>query len=152
MAFRRVLGALLALVTLVLQLWIFVGNTDFPTKNPRKIVDAKLIARLRGNPGLHLALDPGYTILVPLNLEDDSFNRSVYGTTVDLRERVAERAIHIQKKDGRLAIHADRRNPKASWWMWFLHGTLDVPLIPLALLFWLGIFLFVKKKNENTTI
>lgn len=140
---------MVAALSLVSQIWIFLGNTDFPTENPRSVVDAALVAELRANPGLHVPLTEDYTMAVDLDLEADEFNMKVYGTSVDLRERVPERAIHIQQKGDQIAIHADHRNPKASWWMWFLHGTLDVPLIPLAAAFWMGLFLALKKNRAG---
>ena len=146
---RRRIGAALALSSLLCQIYIFVGNTDFPVDNPRAIVDSALIAELRANPGLHVPLTEDYTMDVSLDLEADDFNMRVYGTTVDLRERVPERAIHIQQKGTQIAIHADHRNPKASWWMWFLHGSLDVPIIPLAAIFWLGLFMALKKSKTT---
>lgn len=142
----------MAVSSLICQVSIFVGNTDFPVENPRSVVDAALVKELRANPGLHVPLTEDYTMAVPLDLEADDFNMRVYGTTVDLRERVPERAIHIQQKGTQTAIHADHRNPKASWWMWILHGTLDVPLIPLAAVFWLGLFMALKKSKAQTEL
>lgn len=149
---RRRMGVVLALSSLFCQIYIFVGNTDFPVQNPRTVVDDALIAELRANPGLHVPLAEDYTMAVSLDLEADDFNMRVYGTTVDLRERVPERAIHIQQKGKQIAIHADHRNPKASWWMWILHGTLDVPFIPLAAVFWTGVFMALKKSKTSTEL
>lgn len=67
---RRWGGAILAVVSLLLQASIFLGNTDFPTENPRSRVDSQLIAMLRSKPGLHLALAQDYKIVDPLDLQD----------------------------------------------------------------------------------
>ena len=106
-------------------------------------IDAALLERLRANPGLHLPLDPDYTLAVPLALEEDSFNRSLFGTEVDLREPVDRRSIHIQRKGGLTAIHADDYNPKAGVVSWVLHQTLEVPVVPLLAGLLLGAALLV---------
>jgi hypothetical protein len=117
------------------------GATDFPTANPIVVVDQPLIDRLRKTPGLHLALAPDYRLAVRIDLVDDPENRAFYDTQVDLREPVRRRSIHIQRKGPRGAIHADNWNPRAGLWAKLVHGTIDVPVIPLGVLTLLGLVL-----------
>ncbi len=140
---RRVLGGALTALGLGGLLYLHHWATDFPAGDPVRVVDAALIARLRGEPGLHVPLDPGYRLEVPLELADDPVNRRVYGTSVDLRERRPRQSVHIQVKAGRGAIHTDDHNPKAGVIPWLLHGTLDVPATPLALLAAAGLALLL---------
>ncbi|GIW71390.1 MAG: hypothetical protein KatS3mg102_0932 [Planctomycetota bacterium] len=131
---RRAAGLLLALSAAAALGRAFVRATDFPTAGePIRRVDAALLAYLRAHPGQHLPLAPSYTLAVPLALVDDAANRWLFGTTIDLREPVPRRSIHIQKKGERLAIHADAHNPRAGLGRWLLHATLDVPVLPLVL-------------------
>jgi hypothetical protein len=109
------------------------GATDFPTDDPVRTVDAALVDHLRRHPGLHLALAEDARFQVALDLADDAQNRSIYGTRVDLREQVPRRAIHVQRTRDRGAIHADLYNPRHDPWSALLHGTLEVPILPLAL-------------------
>jgi hypothetical protein len=106
------------------------GIPDGPPQVER--VDAALLARLRANPGLHVPLAERYTLEVPLELREDRTNRFLFGTEVDLREPVPRLSIHIQKKDGHAAIHADRFNPLAGALGWALHNSVDTPVVPLA--------------------
>lgn len=127
---RRLAGSALAGVGCAALGWLHHDATDFPRGEPVRVVDRALVERLRGEPGLHLPLDPGYRLAVELDLEDDALNRQVYGTRVDLRERRERQAIHIQLKGERGAIHTDDHNPKAGLLGWLAHATLDVPATP----------------------
>jgi hypothetical protein len=129
---RRALGLVLLLASGVGLYHEFHAATDFPTDDPIRVVDASLIQRLRAQPGLHLALAPDYEMAVELPFEDDPANRARFGTSIDMREAVSRRSIHIQRKEGRLAIHADDHNPRAGWEMWLRHATVDVPVVPLG--------------------
>ena len=146
----------LAVAALAVSGLVFLHHdaTDFPTASPVAVVDAALVARLRAEPGLHIALAPNYRLDVALDLRDDPGNRSWYGTDIDLREAVPARAIHLQRKTGRLAIHADGHNPRAGLWPAFLHGTVDVPIIPLALVLLFALFrlyrLFRQARQRST--
>jgi hypothetical protein len=110
---------------------LFHHATAFPTGDPIRRIDAAVIAKCRANPGLHFALATDYELGMALPLEDDEANRAIYGTSVDLREPRSEYALHIQVKGATGAIHTDRWNPRAGFKPWLLHGTLEVPMIPL---------------------
>lgn len=138
------MGALLVLGAAAPLLYVHHWATDFPTEGPVRVIDQELVERLRANPGLHLALAPRYELRVSLKLADDPLNRFVYGTSLDLREQVAERAIHIQRKGARAAIHTDGHNPASGWRGWLLHGLVDVPVLPLPLVALLGLLLFIR--------
>jgi len=126
------MAATLSLLCALLLAVELYEATDFPTASPITVVDAALVARLRAAPGLHLALAPDARFDVTLDLVDDAQNRRIYGTSVDMRERVARRAIHVQRIGERGAIHTDLYNPRMDAWSAFLHGTLEVPVIPLG--------------------
>ncbi len=128
---RRLVGALFAVACLGGIAYELRAAVDFPTESPVTVVDEALVAHLRQNPGLHLALAEDAVITAALELRDDPDNRSFYGTRVDMREARGERAIHIQRKGDRGAIHTDAYNPRAGFWFAFLHG-FEVPLIPLG--------------------
>jgi hypothetical protein len=106
--------------------------TNFPTADPIRRVDAGVVAWLRAHPGTHRALAEDAVFEVALDLRDDPWNRWIYGTRVDLREAAPRRAIHVQRKGERGAIHADDYNPKAGSVSALLHGTIEVPVLPLA--------------------
>ncbi|HVY62583.1 MAG TPA: hypothetical protein VHF22_13065, partial [Planctomycetota bacterium] len=125
----------------------YVEATDFPTAEPVTRVDAALVAWLREHPGVHRALAPDARIEVALDLHEDALNREVYGTEVDLREAVPRRAIHIQRKGERGAIHADAWNPAAGAVYKLAHGTLDGPVIPLAAGLLAGIVLGSRRRG-----
>jgi len=146
---RRRLASLVFLACLLANLALFLSATDFPTKDPIHRVDAALIARCRANPGLHLALAGDYELAVELELRDDATNRKVYKTRVDLREPRAEFAIHIQLKGEAGAIHADRWNPRAGLVPLLIHGSLDVPVIPLSLVMLLSALLALRGGSSS---
>lgn len=131
-------------------LYLHHAATDFPIGAPHdlvRVVDAALVERLRAEPGLHLPLAPDHRFApeLALDLVDDPLNRRVYGTVVDLRERRATRAIHLQvRPDGRGAIHADGHNPTSGVIPWLVHATVDVPFLPLPIVFLLGVWLLKK--------
>ena len=132
---RRLGGALLALACAAGLGWLYHHATDFPAGPPFVTrVDAALVAHLRANPEMHMALAEDAVFEVPLDLRDDAFNRWFYGTDIDRREAVARGCIHVQRKNGRMAIHADGWNPVgAGVSAKLVHGIVDVPAIPLAL-------------------
>jgi hypothetical protein len=143
-------GALIALAcvaALAFEWWRAPGLPDGPPQVSR--VDAALVERLRAHPGLHLPLDPAYVVEVPLDLREDRANRFLFGTTVDLREPVARLAIHIQAKDGRMAIHADRYNPLDGPVGWVLHNSADTPVVPLVLGLVFGLVLAVVSRRRG---
>jgi hypothetical protein len=146
---RRALGAAALLVALAGTAWLHHAATDFPAGEQVRVVDAALVARLRAEPGLHLPLAPDHELRVELDLADDPVNRLVYGTSVDLRERADRRAIHIQVKDGRGAIHTDDHNPKAGVGAWLLHASLDVPFLPFPLVGVMGSWLLVGGRRRG---
>jgi hypothetical protein len=143
-ATARRFGALLAAVSFSGLGYIYYDATDFPTADPIARVDAALVQRLRESPGRHHALAPDYQLVEGLRLHEDAANRWIYGTDVDLREEVPRRAIHIQKKGSRAAIHADNYNPAWGLGSKLLHGTLDLPVIPLFAAGLLGLGLWAR--------
>ena len=146
---RRIVGLLLAMGCFAGLVREHRAATDFPSEAPVAVVDAALVARLRAAPGLHLALDPGYRLATPLDLRDDPQNRWWYGTEVDLREAgVSRSGIHIQKKGPRMAIHADGWNPSAGVFEKVMHGTVDVPAIPMILGIVAGIWLVFRPRSK----
>jgi hypothetical protein len=138
---RRVSGVLFVIGAVLWTAWLHYDATDFPSEDPVQVVDAELVEHLRANPGLHLALSPQHRFEVELVLHDDPLNRLVYGTSVDLREQRDDRAIHVQFKGARGAIHTDGHNPKAGVLGWLIHATVDVPFTPLPVLALLGVWL-----------
>jgi hypothetical protein len=129
--------------------YLYFDATDFPLAAPIEWVDEALIRRLRESPGTHLALSPAYRLEARLELREDASNRAFFGTEVDLREAVPRRAIHIQRKGGRAAIHADNYNPASGWGMRLLHVTLDVPVIPLVAAALLGLSLIPAWRSSS---
>lgn len=146
----RGIGALLALAcaAAIVAAWVHApGLPDGPATLAR--VDAAVLEHLRANPGLHVPLAEGYTLAVPLELRDDRANRFLFGTDLDVREPVPRLSIHIQRKDGRAAIHADRFNPLAGVRGWVLHNTLDTPALALFAGLGLGVALLLRGKEAR---
>jgi hypothetical protein len=141
----RIAGALLTLLCVLWLCFKYYGATAFPIEAPIRKVDAALVARLRANPGLHLALQRSYVIEVPIVLEEDTQNRFLFGTEVDLREAVPRYSVHIQRKGDRTAIHVDSFNPRAGLLPWFMHHTIEVPVIPVVLAFLIGLFIAIRR-------
>jgi hypothetical protein len=143
-AAARPAGFALALASAIGLAYLYFHATDFPTEAPLARVDEALVAWLRAHPGVHLALAPDAKIEVPLDFREDGSNRTFYGTELDLREAVPRRSIHIQRKNGRGAIHADSWNPKAGAVYQLIHGTVDVPATPLVATLALGLGLAIR--------
>jgi hypothetical protein len=132
---RRRIAAATAMGWLFALLGEFLKAPDFPAADPIARVDAALIEWLRVHPGSHRALAKDAVFEVALPLVEDRTNRALFATDVDLRETRARRAIHIQRRGDRGAIHADGWNPKAGSLCFLMHMTLDVPAVPLIVLF-----------------